>query len=407
MHFLRPAYTATLCAAALVVASGCALRAQPDSAPGASEIQALDPAIEATVVGAAAGQAVHIGGAPLKNLPEISYELMVLPGPQYLISDDPEYIRVPEAVALREEVNPGAVRLYVYNVNGVKEPEMERVIAPVIRNLGDAPLRFRMLKYSAQEPSANYYAIGKRGLRDYFRSEPSSEFRTVPVGGAAVLDPYFADRVTVYNDLVHGFYDFVIDQPAEVAVVQVAPGTDPAAAFLTMEGVLPTKSKSGAGRGIFGVSEYEVLLPEGFVLDSADGARQIVVADNENDPWVRGRDHTIEQPAVLAGNYGVMYHLKIPRTSSDGRGHALLMYNYRAGGQWCAGMAASVLVNGEAIEVPSNQLNTKGLPEAVVVQTFDPVPAGETEVISITYSPPGASCLPTPLVLVPIDRSGE
>ena len=56
------------------------------------------------------------------NFKKIGYKQTIAPGPQFIISDDPEYIRVPEAIAMQEEVLPGAVRLYVYNVNGVKEP---------------------------------------------------------------------------------------------------------------------------------------------------------------------------------------------------------------------------------------------------------------------------------------------
>ncbi len=87
---------------------------------------------------AAPGQAVELPVFPLRDLPSIPYEKVIAPGPQFLFSDEPEYIRIPEGVAMREVVEPGRVRLYVYNVNGVKEPaEMERRINAVVRNLGD------------------------------------------------------------------------------------------------------------------------------------------------------------------------------------------------------------------------------------------------------------------------------
>lgn len=87
----------------------------------------------------------------------------MVPGPQFLISDDPEYIRIPEAIAMQEAVSPGAVRLYVYNVNGVKEPQkIPRKITAVLKNTGKEELHLRMLKYSSQKPSTNYFQIGKQ-----------------------------------------------------------------------------------------------------------------------------------------------------------------------------------------------------------------------------------------------------
>jgi hypothetical protein len=55
------------------------------------------------------------------------------------------------------------------------------------------------------------------------------------------------------------------------------------------------------------------------------------------------------------------------------------------------------------IQLPSDQLRTKGAPEAILIQVFPPAKSGEVQTIMLTYSPPGASCLPTPLIFIPID----
>src|SRR5690606_30704465 len=114
------------------------------------------------------GDIVNLDKVLKADFPKLSYTKSVLPGPQYIISDDPEYIRVPEAIALQETVDPGAVRLYVYNVNGVKDPQkIARKISAVIKNLGKENMHFRMLKYSSQKPSSNYFEIGYIDLEDY------------------------------------------------------------------------------------------------------------------------------------------------------------------------------------------------------------------------------------------------
>src|SRR5690606_11942566 len=158
------------------------------------------------------------------DFPKIRYDKVVAPGPQFIISDDPEYIRVPEAIVLQEEVNPGAVRLYVYNVNGVKEPQqMKRKITAVLKNMGAEPLTFRMLKYSSQKPSTNYFQIGKKGLEDFFKSNVENDVRKVNPGEVIAIDELLEKNVVEYDQLVHGFYEFVVDQPAQISILQTAP----------------------------------------------------------------------------------------------------------------------------------------------------------------------------------------
>ncbi|MDX1972621.1 MAG: copper amine oxidase [Candidatus Sumerlaeia bacterium] len=361
------------------------------------------PTTDSLIAATLPGQRVELPGVDLVNIPQIDYERLILPGPQYLISDDPEYIRELNVAAFRENVEPGRVRFYLYNVNGIKEPLTDTHIVPVIANKGASTLHLRMVKFSSQQPSGNYFKIGKMGLFDYFHSEGSQEILTVEPGAFTALDERFVATVLKKDDLVHGLYEFVIDQPAEISVVQIPAGTDYKVAWPTITGVLPTKSKSGAGRGVFGVSEYEILMKEGFVLDTAEGPRQLIVADGNNDPWVRGREATITEPAMLKGNYGVFYEINVERTSTDGRGLALIMWNARADEGWCRGLDATVVVNGVVIQVPSNELNVRAFPECVVVKTFAPLPVGEKETITVRYSPPGASCLPTPLVFLPYE----
>lgn len=363
--------------------------------------------INAAILRTDRGHVVELPSFALDGHAMIEYEITARDSPQFLISDDPEYMRVPEAVAMQETVEPGAVRLYVYNVNGVKDPQMDRKISVVIENLGANPLELRFLNRALPKPSGNYFEIGKSGLEGFLTSKPEASVRTIPVGGAEPLDSEMEGFIVKYDDLVHGFYEFEVSERARISVVQTDPGTPSPVALRRIDGVLPTKSKSGAGRGKFLTNNYDVRLKEGTVLDSAKGPQQLIVADGEIDPWVTGTESTTTTTAVLKGNYGVMYDIELERRSSDGRGLALVMWNARFGSQWCGGMAASLLVSeglfeGGVVRVPSDRLITKSAPEVVVVQIFPPLPPDESDTIRITYSPPGASCLPTPLLFVPV-----
>ena len=353
------------------------------------------------------GGIVQLPGFLTENIPSISYQKIVLPGPQYIISDDPEYIRVPEAIAIREAVQPGSVRLYVYNVNGIKEPQkIDRKITAVIKNTGSQDLHLRMLKYSSQKATTNYFFAGKQGLADYFASVPQAKTITVMPGQILPIDEKLEKQIVKYDELVHGIYEFVIDQPAEISVLQTDPKTPgPVAAARINE--IASSRHTNAGRGLFGVSNYLVVAKDTF--DSKQNAAAIIVADGKSDPWVIGKDASTGDLAKLAGNYGVMYYIEMKWKSTNGKGLALVTWNARAGdNKWCGGMANSMVVGAGKfkegiIQLPSDQLRTKGAPEAILIQVFPPAKSGEVQTIKLTYSPPGASCLPTPLIFIPID----
>ncbi|WP_207424643.1 copper amine oxidase [Desertivirga brevis] len=360
------------------------------------------------IINAKQGGVISLDGFLTEKFPLINYQKVVLPGPQYIISDDPEYIREPEGISLQEKVQPGAVRLYVYNVNGVKDPQkIERKITAVIKNLGSSKLNMRMLKYSSQKPSSNYFQIGKQGLADYFASNGEERVRTIKPGEAIPVDEQLEKNVVKYDELVHGFYEFVIDQPAEISIIQTSPKEKGPEALKRIKNILPPKGHSGAGRGVFGVSNYDIITDG--VVDTKNGVAQIMLADGKIDPWVLGKESSRGQQAKLAGNYGVMYNINMKWKSSDGKGLALVSWNSRsADNKWCNGMAMTMVVDKGKFEkgivkLPSDKLTTRGAPEAIVIQVFPPAPNGQEQTINLTYSPPGASCLPTPLIFIPVD----
>lgn len=369
--------------------------------------QEWKPEMNSAILQTKQGSIVQLPGFLSEKIPNIEYRKVVMPGPQYLIADDPEYIRIPEGISLQEAVQPGAVRLYVYNVNGVKEPQkIDRRITAVIKNTGSGDMHIRMLKYSSQKPSTNYYQIGKQGLADYFASKPQSTVRTVKPGQAIAIDEQLEKYIVKYDELVHGFYEFVIDQPGEISVLQTDLKTTGPKALQRIGNIIPPKGQN-AGRGVFGVSNYRVITDS--VYDTKEGAKEIILADGKLDPWVEGKMKDRLDVAELAGNYGVMYEIEMKWKSTDGKGLALVTWNARSGNnQWCGGMANTMVVSKGKfkegiIQLPADRLTTKGAPEAILVQVFEPSPNGDVQTLKLTYSPPGASCLPTPLIFIPVD----
>jgi hypothetical protein len=353
------------------------------------------------------GRVVKLDDFLKQKIPFIDYQKVVLPGPQFIVSDDPEYVRLPEAIALKERVQPGNVRLYLYNVNGVTDPvKIDRKITALLKNTGNKPMHMRMLKYSSQVPSTNYYLIGKQGLADYFASEGESQVKTIAPGAAIAIDEKLENYAVKYDELVHGIYEFSVDQPGEVTIIQTDPKVLGKNALNGIKNIIPLSSQN-AGRGLFTVSNYRVVTQG--VYDAANGPVQIMLADGKKDPWVAGREGSSGKKVLLSGNYGVMYDIEVKWKSTNGKGLALLTWNSNSGNsQWCGGMATSMVVSkgkykAGIIQLPADRLITTAAPEAIVVQVFPPSKNGEEQTIHLKYSPPGASCLPVPLVLVPVD----
>lgn len=358
---------------------------------------------------ASQGGIVEIPVPALPGLPRLAYEKQPS-GPQFVFTDDPEYIRLPEAATVREVLEPGRARLYLYHVNATTDTATKKITA-VIENLSSSPMSLRFLKSALPAPGREYYRIGKEGMLQFLSQsaqDSTAPVQTIEPGAAVVFDPHLDALRPAYDELVHGWYEFETDQPARLTVLQTFPETPSVEAARRITSILPPRNEGGgAGRGRFPVSTYEVTTTA--PLDTAAGPVQLVVADGKEDPWITGWDASRNAQAINKGNYGVVYDIRVKRRSSDGRALALVMYNFRTGDKWCDHMAAAVQVSSGkfpagVVPVPGEQLHVTGLDRGVVVQVFEPLPAGQEDEIRIVYTPPGASCLPTPLVFLPVDK---
>jgi hypothetical protein len=213
---------------------------------------------------------------------------------------------------------------------------------------------------------------------------------------------------------VHGLYDFMTDQPLRLTVAQVTASADleaDVAKIATLPKiplVVRGTDPSGAGRGLFPVADFDVALA-GATYDTQSGPSQLIVADGKTDTWIEGVDGISGDKTANKGNYGVIYRMKIKWKSTDGRGLAVLMTSARFDSKWCGNVAAAVKVNngnqpGGIIPLPNNGVRFQGIPDACVIQTFTAPPNGREATIELDYTPPGACCLPTPILLVPIAK---
>ncbi len=334
--------------------------------------------------------------------------------PQFLFSDMPEYFRTGDGIAMSERVEPGLVRLYVYHVPVPNIPDgsgAKRIVA-LIDNLGTKPLNLVMTR-SAAAPAGGDYQRMARGVMQAMVDETShADAAPVVIPKRGEIDHDLAAPVAQRDFLVHGWYEFTIDQPAQITVAQLG-ANDPVSkvdSLYKLPRKLTGQVASGAGRGLFSTSVFAVAqATESPVYDTAQGVAQIVIADGKRDPWITGRD-SLEpaEPIANKGNYGTVYHLKLKAKTTNRKSLAVLVASNRGDNKWCQFTSLAVRVNqgvlpAGVVLAPREKESFKSIPNAVMLQKYELPKTGEPVEIEITYTPPGASCLPTPILLVPMD----
>ena len=341
----------------------------------------------------------------IEEIPALKIHNTVIEGPQLLLSNKPEYFFSGNGIAMQEIVRPGTIRLYIYHV---PTPDNQfHTISAVIENIGVEELYFRFLKYSFQKPGNNYRKIGQNGLISFFDSKPDNNIRTISPGKTMVIDPTLDAFKVTNNQLVHGFYEFEINQPAIVTIFQRSTEKASTEIINYLEKLpreAPNIRSSGAGRGLFTSSNINVTAIN--LFDTKDGIHKIVVADGKSDPWVEGFDSISNKKSLNIGNYGVMYTIQFKWKSSNGQKLAILFTNGRSNDKKCKHAAGAIQIgniskNLHTIALPPGSFTLNNLPQAAVIDTLSQENTEEIHTVNLTYSPPGGSCLPTPILLLP------
>jgi hypothetical protein len=315
----------------------------------------------------------------------------------------PEYLHDHNGLCLAEKVSAGLCRLYIYHVPGTTNSS--RTVTAVIENLSSRPLAVRFTHYSFVRPGTDYSVMGVEGLMQYFTGQWLPPPFSVAPAGKMVLDQKLDETVAADPALVHALYEFELDGPARICVLQ----RDTNQSSTEMAGQLPPlprKQPGGAGRGLFPNADLAISNAPGCVIDTTNGVQRLLLADGSSDPWVLGTD-ALEANMIVTnkGSYGVIYHISLAYASSDGRSLAILIGapGGRRGGEARPRVALKIsggLWPGGWVSLTGGgSVRQRGA--TAVAQVLPPPPRGATNVVEMIYSPPGGSSLPTPIFFAP------
>jgi hypothetical protein len=318
-------------------------------------------------------------------------------GPSLIFSDDPEYLKA-EGICGQETLSHETGRLYLYNVNGTYTTLK---FAVVLKNLSDEPEHVILTKRGTAKPSGNYNFIGKTALLQFYESHLHNDI-LVPPHESALLDPNWENIKTKYDDLAHGFYEFYCPESTQVTLCGFDATKDTLKIYESLA-ILSTNSRN-AGRGLFPHSDRKIVVDK--PVDTKDGIQRLHIADGKIDPWITGTDGTNgNKPTRIGGNYGVLYTIEIPLQSSDKRDMAVLVstpvngcpyggvigtkpeHNLKPAGYFLTPADQNVYKMSTTVSL-AGIYRTGKKPETIILE----------------YSPPGASCLPVDLILVPVKK---
>lgn len=330
------------------------------------------------------GQAMDVKNIDIENVPEWEVK-STADGGKLLFSDSPEMVE--HDGVLYQDTVQGKARLFFYHVNATRQARRFDV---VLENKGKEPAHITVTKSSLGGPGYEWLAVGKEAQLLYL-SEHKTYQLTVAPGKMTPLSKKISETAVLPNMLINGIYDFTTDKPVTVKVL-MKPLFEDTDVFLKTAKVLPADETHL--RGTFDKPD-RYLTPAHLYDVVLDGPVAMTLADNEIDRYQEGIDATDGSKVVNYGNYGVVYHIRIPSQ----RGSHVAYYLAPLGGYYAGGIGITYPdVTWSPLPTPRQGLyfgDDKGK-DFAFLGTYD---TGEP--IIFTFSPPGASNLPVRLLALP------
>jgi hypothetical protein len=372
-------------------------------------------AVAAPLSGACAQAAVTFASAKPGDIVTLPAELFSAPTvqreitpsldqSQLLLSDNPESVTA-DGILLRETVKPGNVRVYLYNVISGPAP---KAVPIAVTNVSSDTLSLQFSRCARTAPGTDYNRAAQKVMYDLLAGTPKKcdDIALAP-GASALLDPELQSVSVSSDQLTHGIYEFSVDTPARITVFAHELGKKSLEVLPSLP-VLP-RNETGAGRGLFPVSNFVVGL--GRPYSTLDGPRALVLADGKDDPWLKGTDSLSSAQLVNDGNYGAMYKITVPYATPDGRGFVVALANPRSPDKYCTYLTAAMTVSSRqgyfddaTVALPAIGGDMLAAPpHAAIIAIVPPLPLGKIAgTLNLLYSPPGAACLPDPIIFIPI-----
>lgn len=315
-------------------------------------------------------------------------------GPKLIFSDSPEMVGK-IGIMYRDTVS-GPVRLFFHHVN---DSRTDKRLAVLLRRTTIRPTAVSFGKNGISRPNEDWLAAGKEAQTKYYSSAPNGR-RLVLDGPRDILNNG-KGYILHPQELVTGIVDLNFDKPVEVSFIMMPTDADPRISAEVYP-ILPPDEGDHVLRGTFEGADVTVTLPGAFPADSGE-IWGVKLADDVEDPYVRGIDVTRNEPVVNYGNYGVMYAVNF---QTKGNRATQLRFNPYGGAYAGEGVLSLEGDTAQYIRIPDDRQSFGWNGDGETMK-LGVVPAGKSG--TFFFSPPGSSNLPVRIFWEGIreDRKGQ
>lgn len=231
----------------------------------------------------------------------------------------------------------GDTRFMIHHVNSTGKPVKMYVIAT---NNNEATTQLTQTNLGFGGPSVYATATGKASLQRYFESmQTGSKYKETwfaPGESKIILDELNAMPMK-QGDVISLFADLYSDNTLDYTVIMVDQEQDPLKTLPYLSTLAPDVHNRGTYMEANRTIEYSGL------IDGKTPTR-LLLGDNSSDPFLIGYDGITKEYRMNAGNFGVLYKIKLHRVAPN----TLITFNPRGGFY-----SGSIMVNGSIIDLPN------------------------------------------------------
>ncbi|WP_018751539.1 copper amine oxidase N-terminal domain-containing protein [Paenibacillus sanguinis] len=278
------------------------------------------------------GEKYSFDGSQVPSLESIKYSHTSEPV-TLIRSNSPENV-YQEGIVYREKA-AGNTRFMIHHINATGSPMKMYVIAT---NNNEASARLVQSNLGFAGPSQFATAAGKMSVQRYFESmQTRSKYKETlfAPGESKIIFDELSERPLKPSEVISLFADVSSDQTLDYTVIIINQDKDPFAALPYLSVLAPDIHNRGtymeANRNI----EYTDLI--------GDKTSRFLLGDNVSDPFLLGYDGPTGEYRMNAGNFGVLYKIKLQRVAPN----TLITFNPRGGIY-----SGVIMVNGSIVNVP-------------------------------------------------------
>ncbi|MEW4370418.1 copper amine oxidase N-terminal domain-containing protein [Paenibacillus kandeliae] len=291
-------------------------------------------------------------------------------------SNSPE--RVLSEGIVYQETATGATRFMVHHLNETGK-NVKMYIVATNTNATPANLNIQDVGFGGPNPYAT--AAGKVSIDRYYKSiQSGADAQTVTLqpGQSQVIFNQLSASTMKNDTVISLFGDLVSDATVQYTVLMVDENADPLQAMNT----LPKLDRDGIhNRGTYDNATRIIHVGELIGNTSV----RLPLGDNNSDPNLTGTDPLAQTEASNAGNFGVLYRIKLDMVAPN----TLISFNAR-GGRY----SGYIYVNGTSTPIKNNGGTTSANDNVVIYRTG----TLDTESVEIWFTAAPGSNLPVNLL---------